>query len=106
MAYVLRFIETAAGEAHDNVGKWLVRYDPDYHWPPSPQERSRGLSGHYDGGDLETTDDKSKARRFDSPGEALAVWKSGPSCWCHRLRIDGEPNRPLAAFTCEISSIP
>lgn len=73
---------------HEYSGGYVVSYDPEYHLP----------SGDYDGGDLVTTPDRDKATHF-TMDEAFALWRSGPTCPCHRLQDDGEPNRPLTAFT-------
>lgn len=91
MPYTLRLIRHELGIMFDRVS-WVVNYDPEYHWP----------DGHYDGGLLMTTWDESQARRFYSPESAIRYWRSGPSCECHYVRPDGERNRPLTAFSCEV----
>lgn len=87
----IRLIELASGGAHEMSGQYVVSYDPEFHLP----------DGSYDGGDLVCTPDPAQAGRFDTAA-AMALWKSGPTCRCHRLRWDGQPNRPLTAFTVEI----
>lgn len=55
----------------------------------------------YDGrGDVATTPDVEKARVFASPAEAMEAWRTVPKA--RPLRADGQPNRPLTAFTVEI----
>ncbi|MFC5391206.1 hypothetical protein [Bosea vestrisii] len=51
-------------------------------------------------GEVLWTVERDKAMRFDNPGAALAYWKT-PSQTVP-LRPDGQPNRPLSAFTIEI----
>jgi len=50
------------------------------------------------------TADKSEALAFGSYREAFEAWRAVPEC-CP-LRDDGEPNRPLTAFTVEIEEGP
>jgi hypothetical protein len=88
-SYLMRFVGAANGYAHAIDGTYLQSYDPEAHWP----------DGSYDGGRLEVTADPAKARVFPDVESALACWKSGPTCACHRLRVDGYPNRPLTAFS-------
>jgi len=70
------------------VGKWVKSFDPDAH----------------DGrGDLRVTDDRYKALSFSSPGEAMRFWKQQSKS--RPVRPDGEPNRPLTAWTCGIEPL-
>jgi hypothetical protein len=87
----LRLIGLTDGSPHDAAGEYVVSYDPDYHLP----------DGSYDGGDLVTTPLIEKAGIF-TPEEAMATYQASPKCDCHRLRPDGEPNRPLTAFDVEM----
>lgn len=68
---------------------WLASYDPDA----------------YEGrGDVETTTTPARAMRF---GDFLAAWNTWRQVSHRRpTRPDGEPNRPLAAFTIAIERIP
>jgi hypothetical protein len=43
------------------------------------------------------TADRDRAKRFDSPGTAAAFWRTQSRV--RPLRPDGQPNRPLTAFT-------
>ena len=83
------------GLPHDMAGQYIVSYDPDYHLD----------DGDYDGGALICTRNPNEAGRFELT-EAVNLWMSGPKCACHRLRADGEPNRPLVAFCVEITQVP
>jgi len=92
--YTIRIVCLANGvDDPEFSGAYIVSYDPEHHWD----------GGCYDGGDLQVTRDRAKAGRWDIE-TATALWKSGPTCSCHRLRKDGEPNRPLTGFTVEMDS--
>lgn len=93
--YRIQLLNTSSGVPHEMSGQYIVSYDPDFHWP----------DGSYDGGLLECTPDPEKAAHFATLEDALHLWRSGPRCDCHRLRLDGQPNRPLTAFDASISSI-
>jgi hypothetical protein len=88
---LLRLLATCRGVPHPREGQYVVSYDPEYHEP----------DGGYDGGWLVTTSDRAKATRFTIE-EATDLWRSGPTCLCHRLRADGKTNRPLTAFHADI----
>ena len=85
--FTIQLLETKLGAAHPMTGQYVQSYDPEVHRP----------DGSYDGGRLICTRDPAKAGVFDFDS-ALALWKAGPTCACHRLRADGKPNRPLTAF--------
>lgn len=51
-------------------------------------------------GEVAITVDPAKALKFASPEEALEFW-ARPSTICP-TRSDGEPNRPLTAFTMKV----
>jgi hypothetical protein len=87
----IRLVGLAAGTPHEMSGQYVVRYDPDYHLP----------DGSYEGGELICTPRREQATYFDLAA-AVLLYRSGPTCTCHRLRPDGMPNRPLTAFTVEI----
>lgn len=70
------------------IGKWIESYDPDAH----------------DGrGDLRVTANREKALRFSSPGDAMRFWKQQSKK--QPLRTDGQPNRPLTAWTVGIEPL-
>jgi len=89
----MRLIGLASGLPHEMANAFVVAYDPEVHLP----------DGKYDGGLLVVTRDESEAGQFTAE-EALALWRSGPTCKCHRLRADGNPNKPLTAFTIECAA--
>jgi hypothetical protein len=83
----IQLLGLADGSAHDLSGQYVVSYDPEYHAP----------DGTYEGGSLICAPDIEKAGRWEID-DAVALWRSGPTCDCHSLRPDGKPNRPLTAF--------
>jgi hypothetical protein len=78
-------VERANDLRDGNDGKYVRTYDPDY---------GDGL------GRVWGTDDPSDAILFESVGKALEFWRQ-PST-VKPLREDGNPNRPLTAFTIEM----
>ncbi len=70
------------------IGKYVETFDPDAH------------GGR---GDLKVTASRNKAKMFSSPGEALRYWKTQSKV--QPLRPDGEPNRPLTAWTMSIEPV-
>lgn len=79
-------IYVCANEATGQViTGWLKSYDPD-------DEEGRGR--------FDVTDDRSKALLFADLPAAHALWTQ-PST-VRPLRADGQPNRPLTAYTIEI----
>jgi hypothetical protein len=84
---VLRLITTAAGFETEFDGLYLKAYDPSFHPPGEP----------YEGGILEVTSDPAEALQFADAGAALKKWQES-----YGIRPDGEPNRPLTAWSIEI----
>lgn len=84
----IKIIGLANGEPTEFDGKYVKAYDPTYH--PAGQQ--------YDGGILEVTEDPADALTFADAGAALACWQRS-----HGTREDGKPNRPLTAWTVEIT---
>lgn len=85
---VLQLIADALGEPSPFEGKYLKKFDPEF--------------DAYDGL-IEVTADLSEALRF-------ADFEAGLACWKQQsrtvpLRPDGEPNRPLTAFTVRFVQI-
>lgn len=70
------------GVVDESDGKFLQRFDAE------------ARSGK---GDIRWTDDKDKALRFHDVGEALKTWKTVSAV--NPLRGDGQPNRPLTAYS-------
>jgi hypothetical protein len=84
----------ASGEPHSHCPGWVKYYDPTYVRPEG-----------YDGGILEITQDPNEALWFPTAAEAFAKWKQqAPPPY--DIRPDGQPNRPLTAFTATIDRIP
>jgi hypothetical protein len=71
--------------------QWVVSYDPD-----------AGRT-EYPTGDLLTDEDPAKAKRFQSKAEAIKFTRQQSKNVPYRP--DGYPNRPLTAFTVEITEI-
>lgn len=70
------------------AGSLLASYDPD---------------GNAGAGDASWTLDPSRALVFNSPGAALELWRRRSTV--RPLRPDGRPNRPLTAYTIEVSPL-
>lgn len=77
---------------------WVQEYDPDVR-AIEPNDR-----WPYPTGMLVSTDDPADARRFDTFAEAVECWRQQSTV--SPFRPDGLPNRPLTAFTVEISRLP
>jgi hypothetical protein len=90
MSYVIRLIETRTGEPTEFDGQYVELYDPTYIHPEG-----------YDGGLLVTTPDEARALRFPTVEAAFACYRQE-----FGRRHDGEPNRPLTAWTVEIFRLP
>lgn len=68
-------------------GQYVVDYDP------KPRMGPDGPWIY-----LTATDDPAKARQFESAADALEFWRAS-----YGLRPDGKPNRPLTAYTIEVT---
>lgn len=88
MSYALRLIGLVNGEPHPFDGQCVVRYDPT---PLATGEKPI----------LVTTPHEVMAQRFATPAEALECWRKESGL----LRPDGEPDRPLTAWSAEIVDI-
>jgi hypothetical protein len=88
MAYVIR-IDWVGGagskEKSEHDGRFLSRFNPDAH---------RGM------GQVWTVSGPREARQFDSGAQAVEFYKQTSKV--KPVREDGEPNRPLTAFTVSI----
>ena len=71
------------------LGQWLKSYDPEAH-------RGRGAA--------EWTDLPADAMQFPGPAEAFRYWKQ--TSRTRPVRPDGQPNRPLTAFTIMLEPLP
>ena len=88
---VLRLVGTAAGKPTEFDGKFLEYYDPSYCPKNLP----------YDGGALLVTPDLNQAMQFKDAAAALEKWRES-----YGVRADGQPNRPLTAFSVEVVPAP
>jgi len=61
-------------------------------------------NGRVDDFPIPTTDKIEEARHFANAGEALTFWQTQSRV--RPLRPDGDPNRPLTAFTVEVVQCP
>ena len=93
LRYVLR-IDSVAGTvtyplgSAEMVGQYVAHYNPDAY-------NGRGYATG--------TDDIQTAVWFDSQSDALRFWQQTSTI--RPTRADGQPNRPLTAFTVEVVSI-
>lgn len=62
------------------------------------------FEAHDGRGDITTTDDLRKAKRFKTAMDAIRFAMTSPQC--KPLREDGKENRPLTATNLEFRSIP
>lgn len=76
-------------------GQWLVEYDPD--------QRGVDPEGEPMLAHVVTTPDRANARLFEDAADAMHEWQRVSKTW--PVRQDGKPNRPLAAFTVQISPL-
>jgi hypothetical protein len=90
MSCAILLVGTVAGELTEFDGQFVKAYDPSYVHPDG-----------YDGGLLETTSDLSEAMRFPDVQAALEKWRQP-----FGMRWDGEPERPLTAWSVEFQNIP
>jgi hypothetical protein len=86
--YYIKILSDAAGLPCEYAGCYLQNF-----WP----ELDDGAAH------VQVTPDVKHAKLFDSAGDAAEFWKTQSKVV--PLRPDGLPNRPLTAFTVEISSI-
>ena len=84
---VLKLLETATGLPTEYDNKFLEFYDPTYCPDGMP----------YDGGILLVTSDPNQAMQFPNAAAAVAKWREA-----FGTREDGQPNRPLSAWTVEV----
>lgn len=70
---------------------WLSYYDPD-----AGDDTRTGL--------IDASENPAKALRFADAAAATACWRQQSTRV--PLRLDGEPNRPLTAFTVEVMRLP
>lgn len=85
---VLMILKQDAAGLRCMVNQYLSLFDPD-------GNRGRGL--------IRTTPDRAKAHRFADLEEALKTWKTTSSLVPRR--DDGEPNRPLTAYSVTFETV-
>ncbi|HEY1897578.1 MAG TPA: hypothetical protein VGG62_14960 [Terracidiphilus sp.] len=87
--FTIKLIDRVDGEPTEYDGKYLVDYDP------TPRRDGEGEFVH-----LIVTEARDQARQFSTLDEALRFYRlasrNGP-------RADGEPDRPLTAYSAEIA---
>ena len=83
--FVLRIVSDAGGRATEHEGRYVVDCDVD-------ARRGRGV--------LKTSDSPLEARQFDNALEAMEYWRRQSNVT--PLRPDGQPNRPLTAYSVEV----
>lgn len=89
MKSIVRVICRSDSQPTPHDGRYVVAWNP--HTPAGVLE-------------LTSTDDKAKARRFDTP-EAFAEWQTISEVEPIR-EWDRKPNRPLTGITIEIERVP
>ena len=82
---LIRLVARADGKAHPLDGLWLKSFDPD------------GCKGH---GEVTGTKRRADAMRFTDMPAAMKFWRKTSTVL--PMRPDGQPNRPLTAFTIEV----
>lgn len=91
MIVVMQIVGLASGEHHPFDRMYVKEFDPSV----------RRDDGSYDGGRLVVVSTPEEARTFADQTEALEYWKQS-----YGIRPDGEPNRPLTAFTVNVHAAP
>src|SRR5690242_5463101 len=94
MPWGIYLIGLASGQSHPHCPGWVKYYDPSYVRPEG-----------YDGGILVVTQNPLEAMTFLTAQEAFEKWKeTAPPP--HDIRPDGQPNRPLTAFSVTVQRLP
>lgn len=88
MKYAILIVGSALGDKTEFDGKYVKSYDPH-----------DGLRGK-----LVVTANLQDANQFADAEDAIEVWQTVNRN--HPIRPDGQPNRPLTAFTVELMRIP
>ena len=96
MPYVLRVLGLASQGEMDLVGppRYLAYYDVNYR--PRPEVALSGIA--------DITHDLAKALRFPTAEAALAAWRQRSTIM--PTRPDGQPNRPLTAYSMTLEEVP
>jgi hypothetical protein len=85
MTAVVRIVAPADGSVHRHNGRWVARWNA--HTPVGTCA-------------IETTADRTHAKRFKSADDAERQWRTVSNR--EPVRADGQPNRPLTAFSIDI----
>ena len=88
MPAVIKIVQRADGSPTPEAGRYIVQFDHD-------ALRGRG-TGHY-------LPEVKYALRFPNAAAAMAFWRR--QSVLRPMRPDGEPNRPLTAYTVEIEDV-
>jgi len=88
MPVVIHIISLADGRPSEYDGQYLHSYD---------------IEGRDGRGNFNVTRFKALALKFPNHAKAFEVWKTQSKT--RPLRPDGQPNRPLTAFTIEIVEV-
>ena len=83
----LRIVGLISGQPSSIDGQWVVEYDPTR---PGTDPNGRPMTAH-----VVCSPDPARAHRFATVDDAHTYWRT-PS---GRTRPDGQPDRPLTAFT-------
>lgn len=90
---VIKIIGLADGRPCPFDGQYLVAYDPDR---LGVDPRGVGMAAH-----IVCSPDRGDAKEYPTAADALEDWQRVSQKW--PLRYDDEPNRPLTAFSVEVS---
>jgi hypothetical protein len=88
MAAVIRIIERADSSDSPEAGQYVVVFDHDAH-----AGRGTGMFSR----------DVAHALRFNTKADAIEFWNRASRL--RPLRPDGEPNKPMTAYTVEIEEV-
>lgn len=83
----LRIVGLISGQPSPLDNQWVVEYDPTR---PGADPHGRPMTAH-----VVCSPDPARARRFESVDDARAYWRTTSG----RTRPDGQPDRPLTAFS-------
>lgn len=93
----MRIVGLVNGTSHTAFdGKYLVDYDAE-------RDGIDPATGLPTIAHIAVTDDPARALVFDHVGEGLECWRR--VCERDPVRPDGQPNRPLTAFTVEFAPL-
>lgn len=91
---VIRIVGLVSGGPSPFDGQYLKEYDPD--------RRGIDPDGHIMLAHVTTTPNPDEAMRFAGVADAQGTWARKSTRW--PIRPDGQPNRPLTAFTVSLET--